>query len=486
MEGIIYKYINKINKKVYIGQTRYEKSRICNHKNPKVSDNTLFHNAIRKYGWENFEYKVLFRINCNNIQDLNITLNSKEKVAIKYFNSCNRDYGYNMTLGGDSFIEGKHITQELRDKRSIITKTRFSIEENKNYLYKPVVQLDLNGNLIKEWKGSKFITEELGISKDSIKNCCKGKYSSVYGYIFLWKNDYDKFIIENNLIIEISERLKKIEKFHVLQLSIDGNTIREWDSISQASSELNIKKKLIKNACEGIINEAGGYYWKWKHGEISYSSKKIIQLDLNGNFIREWDSIKSIQKYFKSNTTVLEVCRNQKHYNTSMGYRWMYKEDYDKILDKSIIDKEIKTKIIKVVQLDLNGNFIKEWNSIKEASRETDICDTDISRNCKKYTKRAGTYVWIYAKEYYKISPNKEKLNINIKDNRLFKNKKVVQLDLDGNFIKEWDNCSIAEKTLLNIKHSKGGVSSCCTRKIKSFHGYKWMYKEDWENGKKD
>lgn len=96
MEGIIYKYTNKINKKVYIGQTRYEKSRICSHKNPKISDNTLFHNAIRKYGWENFEYKVLFRINCDNVQDLNITLNSKEKVAIKYFNSCNKNYGYNI------------------------------------------------------------------------------------------------------------------------------------------------------------------------------------------------------------------------------------------------------------------------------------------------------------------------------------------------------------------------------------------------------
>ena len=167
-----------------------------------------------------------------------------------------------------------------------------------------------------------------------------------------------------------------------------------------------------------------------------------------------------------------------------MGYRWMYKEDYDKILDKSTIDKDIKTKVIRIVQLDLNGNFIREWDSIKEASKETNISDTDISKNCKKYTKRAGTYVWMYEREYYKISPNKERLNINIKDNRLFKNKKIVQLDLNGNFIKEWDNCSVAEKTL--TEQSKGGISSCCTGRVKSFHGYRWMFKEDWENGKRD
>jgi hypothetical protein len=486
MEGIIYKYTNKINKKVYIGQTRYEKSRICSHKNPKISDNTLFHNAIRKYGWENFEYKVLFRINCDNVQDLNITLNSKEKVAIKYFNSCNKNYGYNMTLGGDSFIESNHITQELRNKRSIITKTRFSVEENKSYLYKPVVQLDLNGNLIREWKSLKFIVKELGISKSSVRSCCNGQFSSVHNYIFLWKNDYDKFTVNNNLMTEISERLKIIEKYHILQLSKNGNTIKEWNSIPQASSELNISKKLIRDACEGISNEAGGYCWKWKHKKVSYSSKnkKIVQLDLNGNFIKEWDNIKSIQIYFKSNTTVLEVCHNKKHHNTSMGYRWMYKEDYDKILDKSTIDKDIKTKVIRIVQLDLNGNFIREWDSIKEASKETNISDTDISKNCKKYTKRAGTYVWMYEREYYKISPNKERLNINIKDNRLFKNKKIVQLDLNGNFIKEWDNCSVAEKTL--TEQSKGGISSCCTGRVKSFHGYRWMFKEDWENGKRD
>lgn len=97
----------------------------------KISDNTLFHNAIRKYGWENFEYKVLFRINCDNVQDLNITLNSKEKVAIKYFNSCNKNYGYNMTLGGDSFIESNHITQELRNKEVSLQKQDFLLKKIK-------------------------------------------------------------------------------------------------------------------------------------------------------------------------------------------------------------------------------------------------------------------------------------------------------------------------------------------------------------------
>lgn len=57
----IYKYQNKINKKVYIGQSINLKQRKMAHKssafNEKAKDyNSQLHQAIRKYGLENFDY----------------------------------------------------------------------------------------------------------------------------------------------------------------------------------------------------------------------------------------------------------------------------------------------------------------------------------------------------------------------------------------------------------------------------------------------
>lgn len=52
-----------------------------------------------------------------------------------------------------------------------------------------------------------------------------------------------------------------------------------------------------------------------------------------------------------------------------------------------------------VIQMDLEGNAIKKWNSIKEAGMAVNIPDTNIKACCKKqkYRHTAGGYKWKYA-----------------------------------------------------------------------------------------
>lgn len=52
--------------------------------------------------------------------------------------------------------------------------------------------------------------------------------------------------------------------------------------------------------------------------------------------------------------------------------------------------------------------------------------------------------------------------------------KKVIQLDMQGNFIKLWD--SMSEAQIKMNGHNVGGVSACCRGKQKSAYGYKWKY----------
>ena len=91
MKGIIYKITNKVNGKSYIGQTRYSlEFRWRQHIHKK--DNTYFHNAIKKYGVENFSIEILEECEVSK-------LNEREIFYIAKLNTFKE--GYNLTIGGD-------------------------------------------------------------------------------------------------------------------------------------------------------------------------------------------------------------------------------------------------------------------------------------------------------------------------------------------------------------------------------------------------
>lgn len=110
--GIIYKAINKINNKSYIGQTtRLFRVRKNDHisASKRNTDNFYFHNALSKYGQDNFVWSILCK--CQSLEDLNI----KEIYYIDKYNTYNR--GYNMTKGGDGVL-GYALSVEARIKIS--------------------------------------------------------------------------------------------------------------------------------------------------------------------------------------------------------------------------------------------------------------------------------------------------------------------------------------------------------------------------------
>ena len=104
---IIYKITNKLNGRVYIGQTvrtlEYRWKQHC-----RAKDNTVFHKALRKYGPENFTVEQI---------DIACTLdelNKKEKYWIEYYHSV-KD-GYNMTEGGRSGAVDMKRSEKTKQK----------------------------------------------------------------------------------------------------------------------------------------------------------------------------------------------------------------------------------------------------------------------------------------------------------------------------------------------------------------------------------
>ena len=121
---VIYKITNKVNGKIYIGQTRRDlDTRIRGHINSANCGSLLyFHCAIRKYGWENFDAVVIDT--ANSIDELN----RLERYYIQYYHS-DVD-GYNLASGGDSNAMDSPKVREIHDKKMRSDEVRHKISES--------------------------------------------------------------------------------------------------------------------------------------------------------------------------------------------------------------------------------------------------------------------------------------------------------------------------------------------------------------------
>lgn len=188
--GVIYKITNKVNGKVYIGQTsringfrdRYpykgegiERVKLYHEKtkNDKGYCNEYLLNSIYKYGCENFDVCEIFDFAFSR-EELNI----KEELYIRLYKSMDKDYGYNFREGGDG---GKH-NKDSKNKqgRKVIClndgKEFLSLQEASEYYGIPpkYIKKTMNKKVysdIKNFKYLRFIEPKEDL-KDNEKYCC--------------------------------------------------------------------------------------------------------------------------------------------------------------------------------------------------------------------------------------------------------------------------------------------------------------------------
>lgn len=210
----IYKITNQINGKVYIGQSVRIKQRWSQHCAESTKGTTLLYQAMRKYGIKNFSFEVIEEC-------LPEQLNEREIYWIAYYDSFNKEKGYNMTPGGSEPIkvnpqeiydlwdqglcvsdilekfEGKigHTTiqnylneysnysvQESNRRGGI--KARQIAQENGN-IFQPnriIKQYDLWGNYINTYSSQKEAERKTGINFETIGWVLIGKRLQAGGY----------------------------------------------------------------------------------------------------------------------------------------------------------------------------------------------------------------------------------------------------------------------------------------------------------------
>lgn len=121
----IYKCVNRINGKVYIGFDSNWPNRQNEHRYSINSRNQKFYLALRKYGWYNFEWEVIYQS-----FDGEHTLKIMENYFITEFDSYNK--GYNETLGGEGTLG--NILSELSKQK--ISKALSNKPKSKEHIQK--------------------------------------------------------------------------------------------------------------------------------------------------------------------------------------------------------------------------------------------------------------------------------------------------------------------------------------------------------------
>ena len=131
--------------------------------------------------------------------------------------------------------------------------------------------------------------------------------------------------------------------------------------------------------------------------------QKVYMLDKNTlEIINEFESLSSACRFIgKKETfvsTISSCCNNERF--SAFGYRWVFSiEDIQKLRDKIPLvawNKGLKIdnkKSKKVKQFDLQGNFIKEYNSVKEAEQ---IFGKGISNCTLGKSKTSNGFIWKY------------------------------------------------------------------------------------------
>lgn len=287
--GVIYLVRNKINNKIYFGQTAKSFSERYRNDFPKNTHNDHIKRSIEKYGWENFEVIEEFDSSDNEKE-----LGKLEDLYIKMWNTTDKCYGYNKRYGS---IHGKP-NEETRKKLS-----RANFDENGKAKGNKRVKC-LDTGII--YDSVKTASQTIGIPASGIAKCCRGEFSQTRGYHFCY-------------VDEVTPQFTPKMIHRQVYCFETGKT---YEGYSEAANDLGIESCAVRACCVGTINQAGKYHVCHLEDKDKVTIKKIYCITNN----KVYNTAKQAANELGLNaTTITHCCRGR--YSQTGGYIFKYLEE---------------------------------------------------------------------------------------------------------------------------------------------------------------
>jgi group I intron endonuclease len=250
--GSVYKTINLINNKIYIGKEKYSS-------NTYLGSGKILKLAIKKYGKDSFKKEILETCSDDIIDD-------REKYWINFYKSTNHTIGYNITIGGtggDTFSNLSDI-----EKEKMIEKVRKSSLGRKHKPETIKLLKQVCGKALIERKQSKEEIEKRSISLQGKPSNRKGKFLSEESKLKI-KNNNTKYWLGRHHSEETKEKLRqcrlkqKMEYRYASYILYDAydNKI-EIINISKFLKDNNFSRTQFYRLINGDRKEYKGFYYK--------------------------------------------------------------------------------------------------------------------------------------------------------------------------------------------------------------------------------
>lgn len=497
-ESGIYCYKNKKNGKLYIGQATNLKTRYVSFYNTnRRYAGKVIDNARKKYGVENFEYSILTHCPVDE-------LNYWECFYVERLKTIT-PYGYNMTYGGDS----SYTTTEyfINKQKEILIKTinkRNPKIITDNIIYKSHRTKVL---LICPEHGEFWLTPNHILNKSTNKllcpHCVKEFIRKKTETFFFkkakekWGNkyDYSKTLIKSRInhvtiTCPIHGDFVVIPGNHISKGKNVGGCPKCSQIISHKAAMEKGEKKLLSIIKEKFGNKYSLEKFKYKgdkekvtlicpkHGEFSMTYNNLINSKGCPQCTKE-NAFKN-KKNGETNESVF-ITEAKKIHGDKYDYsKVIYKNSHAKICIVCPEHGEFyqtpnnhlsgygcakcgnKNHNVqkKILQYDLNGNFIKEWNNCQEIINSgIGKSETNIRKCCLGSQNVAYNFIWKYKKTDVLIE------------------KHILQLTKNNVLVKEWDSMSQIkkEKPINSTQH----IFPCLNGKTKTAGGFIWKYKNN-------
>lgn len=221
----IYKLTNKVNGKVYIGQSVDLERRMRRYGRGDVVGLKKLEPAFKKYGIDAFKIEYLFTTS-KKYRHLNYLLGTLELAFTKRYDSVNN--GYNCKYGE---VLGK-MSEETKDRISKSMKGKVAGVNNGMYGKKHKKET------IKKFRARKRTKEQI----EATASAARGK-----------PRPYD-----------VRKKLSVAHSKPVIQYSKEGIFIREYKSIKDAAKAMGISTGSISMCCHERTKTGRGYVWKFK------------------------------------------------------------------------------------------------------------------------------------------------------------------------------------------------------------------------------
>lgn len=336
---------------------------------------------------------------------------------------------------------------------------------------------------------------ETNIEASNISRAINGERNLAGG--FQWR--------KTNSIENIKESQKEVEENSILQLDKDSKKlIAKFTNATVAANYLGIPNSSAIAACAShkILPSgysratAHGYVWEWEYKIVSDRIVKelLSKTENEITLYRRWTGIKA-RCYNKNDTAYYQygaigvtMCKEWlanfesfKMWALSNGFKQELEIDKDMLCDKLDIKPKIyspstcqwvtkqenmsyqnrKKTSKQIYQYTLDGNLIKQYNSIALASIATNIHHRSIAKVARDKRGSAGNFLWRFTKQE------------NIKLNRKI-TKKIEQCDLNtGEIIAIHNHIDDAVKA---VNGSRSTIYSVCNGSKKRAYGYMWKY----------